>query len=171
MSFSVRFSLFPAKAATDNEFKGSNKKKKKSRPKKETNKKNSASKERKKKANQRKENRDTSPATPSPPPPSPQSKRHSTTVGTDSILNHIIPVNSSGPHPPPPPISIKSSPSPIPPQRWSRRKVLINLGLVTVGTVASNIFAQLFRQNPTPSPSPRPSSSASIKYIPCIRFV
>ncbi|NCQ89500.1 MAG: SUMF1/EgtB/PvdO family nonheme iron enzyme, partial [Microcystis aeruginosa LG13-03] len=51
---------------------------------------------------------------------------------------------------PPPPISIKSSPSPIPPQRWSRRKVLINLGLVTVGTVASNIFAQLFRQNPTP---------------------
>ncbi|MFN9672791.1 MAG: SUMF1/EgtB/PvdO family nonheme iron enzyme, partial [Microcystis sp.] len=65
---------------------------------------------------------------------------------------------------PPPPISIKSSPSPIPPQRWSRRKVLINLGLVTVGTVASNIFAQLFRQNPTPSPSPRPSSSASIRF-------
>ncbi|AKV67746.1 serine/threonine kinase [Microcystis panniformis FACHB-1757] len=63
--------------------------------------------------------------------------------------------------PPPPPISIKSSPSPIPPQRWSRRKVLINLGLFTVGTVASNIFAQLFRQNPTPSPSPRPSSSPS----------
>jgi hypothetical protein len=30
MSFSVRFSLFPAKAATDNEFKGSNKKKKNS---------------------------------------------------------------------------------------------------------------------------------------------
>jgi formylglycine-generating enzyme required for sulfatase activity len=59
--------------------------------------------------------------------------------------------------PPPPPVSIKSSPSPIPPQRWSRRKVLINLGLVTVGTVASNIFAQLFRQNPTPPPpSPRP---------------
>ncbi|MFN7512298.1 SUMF1/EgtB/PvdO family nonheme iron enzyme [Microcystis sp.] len=59
--------------------------------------------------------------------------------------------------PPPPPISIKSSPSPIPPQRWSRRKVLINLGLFTVGTVASNIFAQLFRQNPTPPPpSPRP---------------
>ncbi len=52
--------------------------------------------------------------------------------------------------PPPPPISIKSSPSPIPPQRWSRRKVLITFGLVTVGTVASNIFAQLFRQNPTP---------------------
>jgi formylglycine-generating enzyme required for sulfatase activity len=66
--------------------------------------------------------------------------------------------------PPPPPISIKSSPSPIPPQRWSRRKVLINLGLFTVGTVASNIFAQLFRQNPTPSPSPRPSSSASIRF-------
>jgi formylglycine-generating enzyme required for sulfatase activity len=58
--------------------------------------------------------------------------------------------------PPPPPISIKSSPSPIPPQRWSRRKVLITFGLFTVGTVASNIFAQLFRQNPTPSPSPRP---------------
>ena len=52
--------------------------------------------------------------------------------------------------PPPPPISIKSSPSPIPPQRWSRRKVLITFGLFTVGTVASNIFAQLFRQNPTP---------------------
>ncbi|REJ48159.1 MAG: serine/threonine-protein kinase pkn1 [Microcystis flos-aquae DF17] len=66
--------------------------------------------------------------------------------------------------PPPPPVSIKSSPSPIPPQRWSRRKVLINLGLFTVGTVASNIFAQLFRQNPTPSPSPRPSSSASIRF-------
>jgi formylglycine-generating enzyme required for sulfatase activity len=63
--------------------------------------------------------------------------------------------------PPPPPISIKSSPSPIPPQRWSRRKVLITFGLFTVGTVASNIFAQLFRQNPTPSPSPRPSSSPS----------
>ena len=59
--------------------------------------------------------------------------------------------------PPPPPISIKSSPSPIPPQRWSRRKVLITFGLFTVGTVASNIFAQLFRQNPTPPPpSPRP---------------
>ncbi|CAO5039418.1 Serine/threonine-protein kinase pkn1 [Microcystis aeruginosa] len=59
--------------------------------------------------------------------------------------------------PPPPPISIKSSPSPIPPQRWSRRKVLITFGLFTVGTVASNIFAQLFRQNPTPTPpSPRP---------------
>ena len=66
--------------------------------------------------------------------------------------------------PPPPPISIKSSPSPIPPQRWSRRKVLITFGLFTVGTVASNIFAQLFRQNPTPSPSPRPSSSASIRF-------
>ncbi|GCL48667.1 hypothetical protein NIES3804_02180 [Microcystis aeruginosa NIES-3804] len=58
--------------------------------------------------------------------------------------------------PPPPPISIKSSPSPIPPQRWSRRKVLITFGLFTVGTVASNIFAQLFRQNPTPPPSPSP---------------
>ena len=59
--------------------------------------------------------------------------------------------------PPPPPVSIKSSPSPIPPQRWSRRKVLITFGLFTVGTVASNIFAQLFRQNPTPTPpSPRP---------------
>ncbi len=58
--------------------------------------------------------------------------------------------------PPPPPISIKSSPSPIPPQRWSRRKVLITFGLFTVGTVASNIFVQLFRQNPTPSPSPSP---------------
>ena len=59
--------------------------------------------------------------------------------------------------PPPPPVSIKSSPSPIPPQRWSRRKVLINLGLFTAGTVASNIFAQLSRQNPTPTPpSPRP---------------
>ncbi|CCI09626.1 SUMF1/EgtB/PvdO family nonheme iron enzyme [Microcystis aeruginosa] len=70
---------------------------------------------------------------------------------------------------PPPPVSIKSSPSPIPPQRWSRRKVLITfyfcaVGLFTVGTVASNIFAQLFRQNPTPSPSPRPSSSASIRF-------
>ena len=62
--------------------------------------------------------------------------------------------------PPPPPISIKSSPSPIPPQRWSRRKVLITFGLFTVGTVASNIFAQLFRQNPTPPPpSPRPLPS------------
>ena len=59
--------------------------------------------------------------------------------------------------PTPPPISIKSSPSPIPPQRWSRRKVLITFGLFTVGTVASNIFAQLFHQNPTPPPpSPRP---------------
>ena len=53
--------------------------------------------------------------------------------------------------PPPPPVSIKSSPSPIPPQRWSRRKVLINLGLVTVGTVASNIFVRLSHQNPTPT--------------------
>ena len=59
--------------------------------------------------------------------------------------------------PTPPPVSIQSSPSPIPPQRWSRRKVLITFGLFTVGTVASNIFAQLFRQNPTPPPpSPRP---------------
>ncbi|MBE9072417.1 SUMF1/EgtB/PvdO family nonheme iron enzyme [Microcystis sp. LEGE 08355] len=68
--------------------------------------------------------------------------------------------------PPPPPISIKSSPSPIPPQRWSRRKVLINLGLVTVGTVASNIFAQLFRQNPTPPPSPSPVSVRFTKPTP-----
>jgi formylglycine-generating enzyme required for sulfatase activity len=71
--------------------------------------------------------------------------------------------------PPPPPVSIKSSPSPIPPQRWSRRKVLRNValfGLFTVGLVASNIlaltvnsfFVRLFRQNPTPTPpSPRPS--------------
>ncbi|MFM7712796.1 MAG: formylglycine-generating enzyme family protein, partial [Microcystis sp.] len=67
--------------------------------------------------------------------------------------------------PPPRPVSIKSPSAPIPPQRWSRRKVLINLGLVTVGTVASNIFAQLFRQNPTPPPpSPRPSSSPSVRF-------
>ncbi|MCA2716661.1 SUMF1/EgtB/PvdO family nonheme iron enzyme [Microcystis sp. M169S2] len=68
--------------------------------------------------------------------------------------------------PPPPPISIKSSPSPIPPQRWSRRKVLITFGLVTVGTVASNIFAQLFRQNPTPSPSPRPLAPPFTENLP-----
>ncbi|AKE64189.1 serine/threonine kinase [Microcystis aeruginosa NIES-2549] len=65
----------------------------------------------------------------------------------------VTPTPSPKVVPPPPPR--------IPPPRWSRRKVLINLGLVTVGTVASNIFAQLFRQNPTPSPSPRPSSSPS----------
>ncbi|MFN9315494.1 MAG: SUMF1/EgtB/PvdO family nonheme iron enzyme, partial [Microcystis sp.] len=64
--------------------------------------------------------------------------------------------------PTPPPVSIQSSPSPIPPQRWSRRKVLITFGLFTVGTVASNIFAQLFRQNPTPPPpSPRPLPTPS----------
>ncbi len=68
--------------------------------------------------------------------------------------------------PPPPPISIKSSPSPIPPQRWSRRKVLITFGLFTVGTVASNIFAQLFRQNPTPSPSPRPLAPPFTENLP-----
>ncbi len=68
--------------------------------------------------------------------------------------------------PPPPPISIKSSPSPIPPQRWSRRKVLITFGLFTVGTVASNIFAQLFRQNPTPSPSPRPLAPLFTENLP-----
>ncbi|CCI36625.1 SUMF1/EgtB/PvdO family nonheme iron enzyme [Microcystis aeruginosa] len=68
--------------------------------------------------------------------------------------------------PPPPPISIKSSPSPIPPQRWSRRKVLITFGLFTVGTVASNIFAQLFRQNPTPSPSPRPLAPPFTETLP-----
>jgi formylglycine-generating enzyme required for sulfatase activity len=72
--------------------------------------------------------------------------------------------------PPPRPVSIKSPSAPIPPQGWSRRKVLINLGLFglfTVGLVASNIlaltvnsfFVRLFRQ--PPSPSPRPSSSPS----------
>ncbi len=69
--------------------------------------------------------------------------------------------------PTPPPVSIQSSPSPIPPQRWSRRKVLITFGLFTVGTVASNIFAQLFRQNPTPpSPSPRPLAPPFTENLP-----
>jgi formylglycine-generating enzyme required for sulfatase activity len=74
--------------------------------------------------------------------------------------------------PPPPPVSIKSSPSPIPPQRWSRRKVLRNValfGLFAAALVASHgsnilvpainsFFVWLSRQNPTPTPpSPRPS--------------
>ncbi|MCA2700147.1 MAG: SUMF1/EgtB/PvdO family nonheme iron enzyme [Microcystis sp. M179S2] len=90
---------------------------------------------------------------------------------TSTPLPKVSPRSPSSPpprpvSPPPPPVSIKSSPSPIPPQRWSRRKVLINLGLVTVGTVASNIFAQLFRQNPTPPPSPSPVSVRFTKPTP-----
>ncbi|MBC1194165.1 SUMF1/EgtB/PvdO family nonheme iron enzyme [Microcystis aeruginosa BLCCF158] len=89
---------------------------------------------------------------------------------TPKPLPKVSPRSPSSPpprpvSPPPRPVSIKSPSAPIPPQRWSRRKVLINLGLVTVGTVASNIFAQLFRQNPTPPPpSPRPSSSPSVRF-------
>ena len=85
---------------------------------------------------------------------------------TPTPLPKVAPPPPSSP--PPPPVSIKSSPSPIPPQRWSRRKVLRNValfGLFAVGLVASNIlaltvnsfFVRLFRQNPTPTPpSPRP---------------
>ncbi len=84
---------------------------------------------------------------------------------TPTQLPKVAPPPPSSP--PPPPVSIKSSPSPIPPQRWSRRKVLINLGLVTVGTVASNIFVRLSHQNPTPTPpSPRPLAPPFTENLP-----
>ncbi|WP_072926557.1 SUMF1/EgtB/PvdO family nonheme iron enzyme [Microcystis aeruginosa] len=86
----------------------------------------------------------------------------SKSIATVTSTQLPVPTVTSTPSPkvvPPPP-------PPIPPQRWSRRKVLINLGLVTVGTVASNIFAQLFRQNPTPPPSPSPVSVRFTKPTP-----
>ncbi|NCR34941.1 MAG: SUMF1/EgtB/PvdO family nonheme iron enzyme [Microcystis aeruginosa S11-01] len=89
---------------------------------------------------------------------------------TPTPLPKVAPPPPSSP--PPPPVSIKSSPSPIPPQRWSRRKVLRNValfGLFAAALVASHgsnilvpainsFFVWLSRQNPTPTPpSPRPS--------------
>nr|NCR18991.1 SUMF1/EgtB/PvdO family nonheme iron enzyme [Microcystis aeruginosa LL13-03] len=89
---------------------------------------------------------------------------------TPTPLPKVAPPPPSSP--PPPPVSIKSSPSPIPPQRWSRRKVLRNValfGLFAAALVASHgsnilvpainsFFVWLSRQNPTPTPpSPPPS--------------